>query len=145
MLTLDGQGWNRRPAIEGGSPAQNFSVEDRAEAEKRFAIIEALVFPERFAAIWRNCGGRKLQVVEQLATEHGCKARTIRHWMMQYKRFGTQGLVDKDRSDKGFRRNVNKAAKELILALATPKKGVFGALPSASGSFMPLCAMPERN
>ena len=128
LLTLDGQGWNRRAAIEGASPAQTFSVEDRAEAEKRFAIIEPLVSPEKFPAIWRQGGGRKLAVVEQLAAEHRCKARTIRLWMMRYGRFGVQGLVDKDRSDKGSHRKINKAAREQILALAIPKRGVFGAL-----------------
>src|ERR1035437_9744058 len=107
LLTLDGQGWNRRAAIEGASPAQTFSVEDRAEAEKRFAIIEPLVSPEKFPAIWQQGGGRKLAVVEQLAAEHRCKARTIRLWMMRYGRFGVQGLVDKDRSDKGSHRKIN--------------------------------------
>src|ERR1017187_9788358 len=96
LLTLDGQGWNRRPAIEGASPAQNFSAEDRAEAEKRFAIIEPPGSPGKFPLIGQQGGGLKLAVVGQHATEHACKARTIRHWMMQYGPFGVQGLVDKD-------------------------------------------------
>ena len=128
LLTLDDQAWNRRAALEGASPAQNFSTEDKAEAEKRLGIIEALVFPERFPEIWRQCGGRKLGVVHYLAAEHSCSARTIRHWATKYGRYGVPGLVNKDRSDKGTHRKRNKAASELILALAIPKRGVFGTL-----------------
>jgi hypothetical protein len=128
LLTLDNQEWNRCAALEGAAPAQNFSTEDRAEAEKRFGIIEALVFPERFPEIWRQCGGRKLGVVHYLAAEHSCSARTIRHWVTRYGRYSVQGLVNKDRSDKGTHRKRNKAASELILTLAIPKRGVFGTL-----------------
>jgi hypothetical protein len=87
-----------------------------------------MVAPERFAAMWQKCGGRKLGVVAQLAADHGCKARTVRHWMTQFGRLGMQGLVDKDRSDKGSHRKINRAARELILADAAPKRGVFGTL-----------------
>ncbi len=128
LLTINDQAWNRRAAIEGASPAQNFSTEDKADAEKRLGIIEPLVFPERFPQIWRQCGGRKLGVVHYLAAEHSCSARTIRHWETRYRRHGVHGLVNKDRADKGSHRKVNKAARDLILALATPKRGVHGAL-----------------
>jgi hypothetical protein len=128
LLTINEQAWNRRAAIEGESPSQNFSTEDKAEAEKRLGIIEALVFPERFREIWQQCGGRKLAVAAYLAAEYGGKARTIRHWARKYGLYGVQGLVDKDRSDKGFRRKANKAAKEFILAYAIPKPGVFSTL-----------------
>lgn len=127
LLTID-QAWNRRAALEGASPAQNFSTEDKAEAEKRLGIIEALVFPERFQEIWKKCGGRKLAVVNYLSAEHGCKARTLRHWATRYGRYGVQGLVNKDRADKGSHRKVNRAAHDLIVALTIPKSGVFGTL-----------------
>jgi len=126
-LSLDLQEWNRTPA-EADSPAQNFSVEDKAQADRRFSIIEALVFPERFAAIWQKCDGRKLSVGHHLAAEYGCKHRTIREWEKKYRRYGIMGLVDRDRSDKGSHRKLNKAAAELIRALAIPKRGVFGTL-----------------
>lgn len=128
LLTLDNQAWNRRAALEGASPAQNFSTEDKAEAGKRLAIIEALLFPERFPEVWQQGGGRKLGVVHFLAAKHSCSARTIRHWVTRYGRYGVQGLVNKDRSDKGSHRKVNKASRELIRALAIPKRGVFGTL-----------------
>lgn len=127
VLSVNSQEW-RRAALEGESPSENFSIEDRAEAEKRFGIIEALVLPERFPEIWQQCGGRKLAVVHYLATEHGCNARTIRHWATRYGRYGVQGLVNKDRSDKGSHRIVNKAACDQIRVLAIPKTGVFGTL-----------------
>ena len=50
-LSLDVQLWNRRAASGEDGPAQNLSAEDKAEAEKRFEIIEALIFPDRFPEI----------------------------------------------------------------------------------------------
>jgi hypothetical protein len=132
-VSLDIQQWRRRGMPDGDLAAENFGADDKAEAERRFAIIEPLFFPNRFPEIWRDCAGRKLAVVSKLAARHGCKARTIRRWAMQYKRHGVQGLVNRDRSDKGVRRKLNKAARELIRALAIPKSGVFGTL---SGSEM---------
>ena len=93
-VSLDIQQWRRRGVPDGDLAAENFGAEDKAEAEKRFAIIEPLFFPNRFPEIWRECAGRKLAVVSNLATKHGCKARTIRRWAMQYKRHGVQGLVN---------------------------------------------------
>jgi len=125
-LSLDFGYWQRRPAP--GDPAPNLSMEDRAQAEKRFAVIEALVCPERFPQLWREAGGRKLAAVSILASQHGIKARTARSWLTKYTRFGLYGLIDRDRSDKGMPRKANSAAKDLILGLATPKRGVFGSL-----------------
>jgi len=127
-LSLDLQQWSRCAVVAEDSLAQNLSTDDKADAERRFGVIEPLLFPDRFPQIWGRCAGRKLAVVQRLAAEHGCKARTIRHWATQYKRHGVQGLVNRDRADKGVRRKLNKAAKELILALAIPKRGVFGTL-----------------
>ncbi|HYW47256.1 MAG TPA: hypothetical protein VE959_30595 [Bryobacteraceae bacterium] len=127
-LSLDVQRWTR---VGEDNPAQNLSAEDKAAAEKRFEIIEPLVFPERFPELWHDCTGRKLAVVARLAEQHGRPARTIRHWLTRYRRDGMRGLVDRDRADKGFHRKLNKPAKELLLQLAIPRRGVFGALSSA--------------
>jgi hypothetical protein len=128
LLDFGSQQWERRALLPGECPAQNFSADDKAEAERRLGVIEPLAFPAKFPELWKDCGGRKLAVVAALASKHECSARTIRHWMTRYARFGVQGLVNKDRSDKGVRRKVNKAARALILALTVPKRGVFGAL-----------------
>jgi len=127
-LSLDVQLWNRRAASGEDGPAQNLSAEDKAEAEKRFEIIEALIFPDRFPEIWKECSGRKLAVVHALAAQHGRPARTIRHWAMQYRRHGVLGLVNRDRSDKGLRRKSNKALDEFLKGQVIPRPGVFGAL-----------------
>jgi hypothetical protein len=140
-LSLDVQHWNRRPASGEEAPAQNLSAEDKVEAEKRLVTIEAMVFPGRFPKLWQECGGRKLAVVQALAAQYGRPARTIRHWVTQYRRNGMLGLVNRDRSDKGVPHKANKAAKELILGLAIPKRGVFGAL---SGSEMHRAYEEER-
>jgi len=127
-LVLGVQEWNRRPASEDDAPALNLSVADKADAERRFRIIEPLLFPDKFQDLLRECNGRKLAVGARLAVEHGCKARTIRNWVKKYTRYGMMGLVEKDRADKGTFPSLNRAAREEITALAIPKRGVFGAL-----------------
>lgn len=127
-LVLGVQEWSP-PAPESGAPALNLSADDKANAERRFRIIEPLLFPDRFASLWGECNGQKLAVVGRLAAEHPeAKARTIRAWVKNYKRHGMVGLVNRDRADKGICRSLNAAGKEEILALTIPKRGVFGAL-----------------
>src|SRR5271157_18406 len=120
---LNIQEWHRRTAApsEGDAPAQNLSIEDRAVMERRFTIIEPLLFPEKYTEVWRACGGRRLKVAAWIASERGCKARTVRHWETNYKRRGMMGLVKPDRSDKGTFPSLNRAARDLILRLAISK------------------------
>jgi len=127
VLSLDVQHrWER--VVGTDSPALNLSVEDRAEAERRFTVIEPLAFRERFEQLWQDCKGRKLAVVHALAVEHARPARTIRHWFAQYTRHGMLGLVNRDRADKGTFKLLNQAAAKWIRAEITPKRGSFGAL-----------------
>lgn len=127
-LSLDVQRWTRRAVTGDDSPASNLSAEDRAEAERRFTIIEPLFSREKFQQLWLDCKGRRLAVVQALAREHGAKARTIRNWARKYRDQGMLGLVNRDRADKGTSKLLNKAARDLILGLAIPKPGSFGAL-----------------
>jgi len=129
-LSLDFvQQWTAGRVIGGDdSPASNLSAEDRADAERRFTIIEPLVSPEKFARLWRDCKGRRMAVYQALAREHGENARTIRRWRRNYRDHGMLGLVNRDRADKGTFKLLNEAARDLILALIIPKRGSFGAL-----------------
>src|SRR5208337_5083936 len=101
------------------------SAEDKAEAERRFCVIEPLVFPDRFPELWQECRGRRGAVEQHLSVQHGRPPRTIRDWAKKFKEHGIPGLVTRDRADKGIRRKSNRAARELIQALAIPKRGVF--------------------
>jgi hypothetical protein len=127
-LSLDVEQWSRRTATSDDSPASNLSVEDKAEAEQRFSIIEPLIFPAKFPKLWQDCNGRKGSVEHALKSQHGTGTRTIREWEKHYKLYGMQGLVRWDREDKGIFKSLNEAAKRLIFGLAVPKKGGFGAL-----------------
>jgi hypothetical protein len=129
-ISLSGQ-W--RPAETAGEVAPSFSTKGKLEAERRFAIIEPLLFPERFSAIWSECGGRRRAVIERIAAKasgEGAKicAKTVFNWEQAYKTGGMQGLARRVRHDAGIRKNLTKADEEQILALSIPKPGVFGAL-----------------
>src|ERR1035437_807043 len=93
-LSLDLQKWTPRAGKSDDSPAENLSIEDRAEAERRFTVIEPLVFRGKFQNLWQDRGGRKLALVKVLAEQHGSKTRTIRRWLTQYNRHGLLGLVN---------------------------------------------------
>jgi transposase InsO family protein len=127
-LTLDVERWGRVEAPQDAP--SNLSVEDRAEAERRFGMIEPLVFPDRFRQLWQDCGGRKQAVEHEISRRlgpDGPKARTIRRWLAKYKAGGMAGLVRPDRPEKG-KSKIKGAAKDQIIALATPKRGSFGTL-----------------
>jgi transposase len=105
----------------------NLSVEDRAQAERRFRVIEPLIRPERYAALWAQYK-RKGTLIAVLAKENNTKPRTVYHWLKAYRDGGLPALVDKDRSDKGRPRAFNNAALDFLLAAALPRKGAYGEL-----------------
>jgi len=108
--------------------APNLSDEDRAEAEKRFAVIEPLVKPDKYAMLWVQHRQSKVAMVEYLMQAHQVKRRTIYHWLKKFKTGGLPALVTKDRADKGRPRVMNRAALEFLLAAALPRKGSYGTL-----------------
>lgn len=100
----------------------NLSAEDQAIAERRFAIIEPLIRPEKF-----GFSGTKGAIVEAISKKHGVPRSTIYSWCKSFKDGeGLPALVNKDRVDKGKPRSLNMAALEFILAAAAPRKGVTG-------------------
>ena len=106
----------------------NLSDGDRAEATRRFEIIEPLITPAKFGGLWHECDGYRTAVVELLARQHRVAERTLYHWLQAWKASGVQGLVTKDRSDKGRPRALNGAALDFLLAAALPVKGGYGSL-----------------
>jgi hypothetical protein len=106
----------------------NLSEADRAEAERRLTVIEPLVSPARYEALWAECGRRAGKMVDLLAHQHGTKPRTIYHWLKAYKSAGLPGLVNKDRRDKGIPRVLSAAALDFLLAAALPRQGAYGEL-----------------
>ena len=106
----------------------NLSDGDREEANRRYEIIEPLITPDRFIGLWAQCGGLKMRMVDLLAGQHQVAQRTIYHWLQAWKASGVQGLVTRDRSDKGRPKTLNGAALDFLLAAALPKKGGYGSL-----------------
>jgi transposase InsO family protein len=130
-----------RNVIEMGAPADaqmtleltapvgpNLSQEDRAEAERRFGIIEPLIDRPKYHLLYIQFP-RMSQVYEYLAKQHSVKARTIYRWLQAWQQGGLPALVRKDRADKGTARAMNQAAQELLIKLSTPQKDVYGILP----------------
>lgn len=110
----------------------NLSLEDRAEAEQRFEIIEPLVDRDKYLLLWRLHPAVS-QMMGYLAQAHSkpekrITVRTIYRWWSLWKQGGLPALVRRDRSDKGTPRVMNDAARALLLKLAVPQKGMFGAL-----------------
>jgi len=105
----------------------NLSDGDRAEARRRFEIIEPLIAPDRFVGVWAQCGS-KMGVVDLLAGQHQVSRSTLYHWLTAWRASGVQGLVTRDRSDKGRPKALNGAALDFLLAAALPKKGGYGSL-----------------
>lgn len=106
----------------------NLSVEDRAEADRRYRIIEPLVAPYRFSDLWSQHGDRRGRLVEFIAQQHGVSRATIYKLLAAWDGGGLVGLVSKHRSDKGTPDKLNAAGLNFILASAHPRQGTYGSL-----------------
>jgi len=106
----------------------NMSPEDRAEAERRYRIIELLVTPDKYAGIWLQHAHSRGAVVAWLAQQHDVAPRTLYHWLRAWKVGGLPALVSRTRTDKGRPRSFNNAALDFILAAALPRPGLYGTL-----------------
>jgi putative transposase len=105
----------------------NLSVEDRAEMDERFRVIEPLVDREKFPLFYTQYPLMRDRLA-YLARENKTPERTIYRWLSQWQQGGLPALVRRDRADKGTARAMNDAAKALLLKLATPQRGVYGVL-----------------
>ena len=108
--------------------APNLSAVDRAEAERRYSIIEPLIDPQRYGQLWVAHDDRKTALVAFLAGQHKVAQRTIYDWLKNFKAGGLPALVTKDRADKGHPRAFNNAALGFLLSAALPKRGAYGNL-----------------
>jgi len=106
----------------------NLSDEDKAEAQRRYEVIEALIEPNKHYLLWTECRRSKVALVSRLAELHSTRPRTIYHWLKAWKSNGLPGLVAKDRADKGKPKALNTAALDFLLAAALPCKGNYGEL-----------------
>ena len=106
----------------------NLSAGDRAEAERRYSVIEPLLHPDKYPLLWIENRQSKLAVIHFLMAQHQTKQRTIYNWMAAWKAGGLPALVSKDRADKGRPRVLNNAALDFLLSAALPKKGAYGTL-----------------
>jgi hypothetical protein len=106
----------------------NLSPEDRLEVDKRYRVIEPLLRPEAFQAIWAQNKNSRVKVIDWLAKQHKTKRRTIYNWLTSWKQGGLPALVPKDRSDKGRPKALNAAALDFLVAAAFPKHGAYGKL-----------------
>lgn len=105
----------------------NLSDEDRAEAERRYQVIEPLIAPDKYHLIRLQCPTQG-QLIAYLAEQHQVKPRTIYHWLKAWKECGLPALVTRDRSDKGKPRALNTAALDFLVAAALPRQGAYGEL-----------------
>ena len=105
----------------------NLSAADRVEATRRFGVIEALVDRDKYGMLWAQYP-RTADMLTYLAQAHQVKDRTIYRWLQAWKKGGLPALVRKDRSDKGLPRLMTPAARDLLIALAMPQRGAYGAL-----------------
>ncbi len=106
----------------------NLSEGDRAEAERRYRIIEPIICRDRFVALWATYQNSKALLIDSLAAQHKVGRRTIYTWLTNWKDGGLLALIPKDRSDKGQPKVLNTAALEFIEACAYPKHGAYGKL-----------------
>jgi len=122
----------------GGAPGQmalqlttpvgpNLSQEDRAEAQKRYDVIEPLIEPDKYPLLWAQYRS-KGAMVAYLCKAHATKPRTVYNWLAAWQERGLPGLVSRDRADKGKPRAMTPAALDWLLAAAMPRKGVYGVL-----------------
>ena len=127
------------PMTPAGAPGQlalsltvpvgpNLSEEDRIEVEKRYRVIEPLIKPDQFVAIWAQHKNSRVAVIDWLAKQHKTKRRTLYTWLAAWRQGGLPALIPKDRSDKGKPKMFNPAALDFILAAAFPKHGAYGKL-----------------
>jgi hypothetical protein len=80
----------------------NLSAEDQAIAERRFAIIEPLIKPQKF-----GLSGPKGAIVEAISKKHGVKRSTLYSWFRAFNTDGLPALVNKDRADNGRNRHAH--------------------------------------
>jgi transposase InsO family protein len=110
----------------------NLSDEDRAEATWRFGVIEALVNREKFPMLYAQYPKTKdlLPVLAAMHSRPGraITVRTIYRWLLAWREGGLPALVRKDRADKGLPKRLTDAARDLLLSVAMPRRGAYGAL-----------------
>jgi transposase InsO family protein len=110
----------------------NLSDEDRAEATWRFGVIEALVNREKFPMLHAQYPQTKdlLPVLAAMHSRPGraITTRTIYRWLLAWQKGGLPALVRKDRADKGLPKRLTDAARDLLLSVAMPRRGAYGAL-----------------
>jgi len=107
-------------------PAISFSGRDQAEA--RYRVIEPLLTPERFRALWLDAGWSRTKLVATLAAQHRTSQRTIYTWLRRFRARGLPGLANRDRTDRGKPRALTNAALDFLLAAALPCQGSYGEL-----------------
>ena len=110
----------------------NLSDEDRLEASRRFGVIEALVDREKYHLLHVQYPrmGDLLPYLAKLHSKPGnaITVRTIYRWLDSWKAGGLPALVRKDRADKGLPKLLSDAARDLLISLAMPQRGAYGAL-----------------
>lgn len=109
-------------------PGPNISEENRAEAEKRYQIIEPIVRPDSFRLLWAEYRNRRSKVIEGLASKHEISRRALYSWLGAWKKGGLLGLVKQKRQDSGEPRSLNPAALDFLLTAAFPSPGSYGQL-----------------
>lgn len=102
----------------------NLSDADRAEAERRYGVIEPLLNRDKYLLLHPTRAG----MIDWLVQSHSVKRATIYSWLQRWNKGGLPALVSKDRSDKGKPRVFNAAALEFLLAASMPRRGVYGVL-----------------
>jgi transposase InsO family protein len=105
----------------------NLSDADRAEATRRFGVIEPLLNREKYHFLYVQYP-RRGELVQYLAGLHSTTLRTVYRWLAAWEAGGLPALVRRDRSDKGFPKLLSDAARDLLISLAMPRRGVYGAL-----------------
>ncbi|MGA2328126.1 MAG: helix-turn-helix domain-containing protein [Bryobacteraceae bacterium] len=116
-------------ALQLNAPVgQRFTEEDREQALQRYAVIEPLLFPERFEKLWSDAGGRKGSMVGALCKQHQVSRTTLYLWLDSWHQNGLAGLARKSRRDAGQPRSLNPAALDFLIAAALPCKGIYGRL-----------------
>jgi len=106
----------------------NLNPDDRAEAERRFQILQPLIKPEAHEQLWSENRHRRSRVIESMAMASGVSRRTLYAWSKAWDESGLCGLVRSDREDKGKPKIFNAAALDFILAHAFPRAGSHGEL-----------------
>jgi hypothetical protein len=80
---------------------------DRVTIERRYRIIEPLLYPEQFTEIWRENGNLSGRTAHKLAMASGYSVRTIFNWRDRFRSGGTLALA----RSKHARRNCPKLLK----------------------------------